>query len=37
MTELSRMQKDAIMKAIGMDGLDQESKDILLGLSLIHI
>ena len=32
MTELSRMQKDAIMKAIGMDGLDQESKDILLGL-----
>ena len=37
MTELSRMQKDAIMKAIGLDGLDQESKDILLGLSLIHI
>ena len=32
MTELSRLQKDAIMKAIGMDGLDQESKDILLGL-----
>ena len=32
MTELSRMQKDAIMKAIGLDGLDQESKDILLGL-----
>ena len=32
MTELSRIQKDAIMKAIGLDGLDQESKDILLGL-----
>ena len=32
MTELSRIQKDAIMKAIGLDGLDQESKDVLLGL-----
>ena len=32
MTELSRIQKDAIIKAIGLDGLDQESKDILLGL-----
>ena len=32
MTELSSKQKDAIMKAIGLDGLNQESKDILLGL-----
>ena len=32
MTELSRIQKDAIKKAIGLDGLDQESKDILLDL-----
>ena len=32
MTELSSKQKDAIMKAIGLDGLSQESKDILLGL-----